>query len=70
MEIYNITVPIYAASREEAESAQSAMRTFVENFRNRNIAVTGRKVSEAMSRLQTNGFAAAQIENFLKIESK
>ena len=66
MEIYNITLPIYASSREEAESAQNALRSFVENYRNKNIAVTGSKIVHAMDSLEGNGFIGVQIENFFK----
>ncbi len=66
MEIYNITVPIYASSKEEAEAAQSALRSFVEHYRRKNIAVTGNKVAESMKMLFSNGFFSAQVENFLK----
>lgn len=66
MEVYNITVPIYALSKEEAESAQNALRSFVENYRNKNIAVTGYKITQAISSLENNGFIGVQIENFFK----
>lgn len=66
MEIYNITVPIYALSKEEAESAQNALHSFVENYRNKNIAVTGSKIVHALSSLENNGFISIQVENFFR----
>lgn len=66
MEIYNITVPIYASGKEEAESAQNALRSFVESYRCKNIAVTGSKIVHALSSLKSNGFIGIQVENFFK----
>lgn len=65
MNIYNITIPIYAATQEEADQAQRALRDFVSRYRDRGIAVTGNKVRDALASFSDNGFIRAQIDTFL-----
>lgn len=65
MNVYNITVPIYAESEQEAMEAQKALYNFVNRYRERNVAVTGNKVASALNRLESNPFIKSQIDNFL-----
>lgn len=65
MNVYDITVPIYAESKEEALNAQKALYAFIDNYRQRGIAVSGNKISQAMTMLESSSFAKFQIENFL-----
>lgn len=66
MNVYRITIPIYAANEQEAANAQEALFAFVNNYRERNIAVTGNKVVSALNKLESNAFVKSQIDNFLK----
>lgn len=65
MNVYNITIPIYAESEQEAASAQEALFAFVNNYRTRNIAVTGNKVVSALNKLESNAFVKSHVDNFL-----
>lgn len=65
MNVYQITVPIYADSQEEAASAQQALFAFVDGCRQRRVAVTGAKIVTALDKLAGNQFARTQIDNFL-----
>lgn len=65
MNVYTITVPIYAESEQEAMEAQQALFDFVNRYRERNVAVTGNKVASALKRLESNPFVKSQIDNFL-----
>lgn len=66
MNVYNITIPIYAENEHEAQMAQKTLFDFVNEYRARNIAVTGNKVASAMKNLEGNAFIKSQIDNFLK----
>lgn len=65
MNVYNITIPIYAESEQEALTAQKALFDFVNKYRARNVAVTGNKVASALQRLEGNAFIKSQIDKFL-----
>lgn len=65
MNVYNITIPIYAESKQEAQEAQDALFDFVKKYRDKNVAVTGNKVASALRKLQANPFIKSQIDNFL-----
>lgn len=65
MNVYNITVPIYAESEQEAQQAQQALFDFVNRYRERNVAVTGNKVASALRNLESNPFIKSQIDKFL-----
>ena len=65
MNVYNITVPIYAESEQEAMEAQQALFDFVNKYRERNVAVTGNKVASALKNLGSNPFIKSRIDNFL-----
>lgn len=65
MNVYTITVPIYAESEQEAMEAQQALYNFVNRYRERNVAVTGNKVAAALKNLESNPFIKSQIDKFL-----
>lgn len=65
MNVYNITVPIYAESEQEAMEAQQALYDFVNRYRERNVAVTGRNVTSALKNLEGNSFVKSMIDKFL-----
>ena len=65
MNVYTITVPIYAESEQEAMEAQQALYNFVNRYRERNVAVTGSKVAAALKNLESNPFIKSQIDKFL-----
>lgn len=65
MNVYNITVPIYAENEQEAMEAQQALYNFVNRYRERNVAVTGNKVAAALKNLESNPFVKSQIDKFL-----
>lgn len=65
MNVYNITVPIYAESEQEAMEAQQALFGFVSRYRERNVAVTGSKIAAALKNLESNPFIKSQVDKFL-----
>lgn len=65
MNVYTITVPIYAENEQEAQKAQQALFDFVNRYRERNVAVTGSKVASALKQLESNPFIKSQIDKFL-----
>lgn len=65
MNVYHITIPIYAETSQEAQQAQDALFGFVNGYRERNVAVTGSKVASALKKLESNPFVKAQIDNYL-----
>lgn len=66
MNVYNITIPIYADNENEAQQASKALFNFVNGHRMRNIAVTGAKITKALNKINGNAFVKTQIDNFLK----
>ena len=65
MNVYNITIPIYAESEQEAQEAQDALFGFVNKYREKNVAITGNKVASALKKLESNPFVKSQIDNYL-----
>ena len=65
MNVYQITIPVYAESKEEAEKAQDTLYGFVDRYRKRGIAVTGAKIYAALSMLNSNAFIKTHVDNFL-----
>lgn len=65
MNVFNITIPIYAETQNEAQEAQNALFNFVNGYRERNIAVTGNKIVSALRALGGNAFVKTQVDNFL-----
>lgn len=66
MKVFRITVPIYAESENEATMAQKALYDFVNAYREKNVAVTAKKISKAFNMLNSNAFIKTQIDNFLR----
>lgn len=66
MNVYPITIKIYAADEQEAQRAQQAMGQFVNDMGAMGIAVTGNKISEAMPRWNKNPLVKNQIINHFK----
>lgn len=66
MKVFRITVPIYAESENEATMAQKALYDFVNAYREKNVAVTAKKISKAFKMLDSNAFIKTQIDNFLR----
>ena len=66
MNVYNITIPIYADNENEAQQASKDLFDFVNGYRMRNIAVTGAKITKALNKINGNAFVKTQIDNFLK----
>lgn len=66
MKVFRITVPIYAESENEATMAQKALYDFVNAYREKNVAVTAKKISKAFNMLNSNAFVKTQIDNFLR----
>ena len=65
MNVYQITIPVYAESKEEAEKAQNTLYGFVDGYRKRGIAVTGAKIDAALNMLDGNPFIKTHVDNFL-----
>lgn len=65
MNVYNITIPIYAENENEAKEAQTALFNFVSRYREKNVAVTGFKVATALKKLESNAFIKSQIDKYL-----
>lgn len=65
MNVYQITIPVYADSKEEAEKAQNTLYSFVDRYRERGIAVTGAKIAAALNMLDGNPFIKTHVDNFL-----
>lgn len=66
MKGFPITLNIYAESAEEAELARKALISFITQHAQEGRAVTGRKITEAVSRWDKNPIVKNQIINFFK----
>lgn len=65
MNVYNITIPIYAENEQEAMEGQQALFDFVNRYRERNVAVTGSKIAAALKNLESSPFIKSQVDKFL-----
>ena len=65
-EIRPITFNIYASTDEEAEKGRKAIIQFINIMGQHGAKVSGRKLSEAVSRLGESPFITNQIINFFK----
>lgn len=61
-----ITFNIYADSNEEAERGRKAIIQFINIMGQHGAAVTGNKIAEAVTKLNTSPFIASQIIKFFK----
>lgn len=66
MEIRNISFNIYANSDEEAERGRKAIIQFINIMGQNGAAVSGNKIADAVSRLNSSPFIASQIIKFFK----
>lgn len=66
MEVFPITIKIYAESEQEADEARRALGGFVDQMGRRGIHVTGGKIAEGVSRWERNAFVRQQIINHFK----
>ena len=66
MNVFPITIKIYAADEQEAQRAQQAMGQFVNDMGAMGIAVTGNKIAEAIPRWNKNPLVKNQIINHFK----
>ena len=56
MEGYEIRFKVYAASQEEADQATAAIKAFIGENARRGIAVTARRITDAVTRWKDNVF--------------
>lgn len=66
MNVYPITVKIYAEDEQEAERAQQALGQFVNDMGTLGIPVTGNKIAEAMPRWNKNVLVKNQVIQFFQ----
>jgi hypothetical protein len=66
LQVFPITVKIYATDEQEAERAQKALGEFVNDMCAMGIAVTGDKLAEAIPRWNKNPLVKNQIINHFK----
>lgn len=66
MNVYPITVKIYADSEQEAQLAQKALGQFVDDMGAMGIPVTGNKIATAVPQWKQNGFVKSKIIEHFK----
>jgi hypothetical protein len=66
MNVYPITIKIYANDEQEAKRAQQALGQFVNDMGALGIPVTGDKIAEAVPRWNKNPIVKSQIINYFK----
>ena len=66
MNVYPITVNIFAANEQEAQKAQKALGQFVNDMCQLGIHVTGNKIATAVPRWNQNSFVKAKIIEHFK----
>jgi hypothetical protein len=66
MNVYSITVKIYADNEQEAQMAQQALGQFVNDMGSIGIHVTGNKIATAVPRWNKNPFVKAKIIEHFK----
>lgn len=66
LQVFPITVKIYATDEEEAQRAQQAMGQFVNDMGAMGIAVTGNKIADAIPRWNKNPLIRSQIIDHFK----
>ena len=65
MNVYPITVKIYADSEQEAQLAQKALGQFVDDMGAMGIPVTGNKIATAVPQWKQNGSSNQKSLNIL-----
>lgn len=66
LQVFPITVKIYAGDEQEAQRAQTALGEFVNAMGAMGIAVTGDKLADAIPRWDKNPLVKNQIINHFK----
>lgn len=66
LKAYNINLQIYAKSEEEAERGRKAIIHFINVMRDRQVAVTGEKIVDAIGKLSSSPFVFNEIVKFFK----
>lgn len=66
MQVYPITINIYAENEQEAEAARHALGGFVDALGKQGIPVTGNKIAEGVSHWDKNPFIKSQIIKHFK----
>lgn len=68
MRLYNVTIPVYADSEQDAQQAANALAAFVSEVKQQGRAVTAKGVADAASKWQRNAFVKNEIlKQFPKI---
>lgn len=62
MQGFEVRFKVYAETQEEADTASAAIRGFIAEKAAKGIAVTGRKIAEAVSKWKDNVF----VTNYFK----
>ena len=66
MQVFPITIKIYAENEQEAEAARHALGGFVDALGKQGIPVTGNKIAEGIARWDKNPFVKSQIIKHFK----
>lgn len=66
MNVYPITIKIYAANEQEAQQAQHALGQFVNDMGVLGVHVTGGKIADGVSHWDKNPFVKSKIINHFK----
>ena len=66
LQVFPITVKIYAADEQEAQRAQAALGQFVNDMCALGIAVTGGKIADAVPKWNKNSLIKSQIINHFR----
>ena len=66
MNVYPITIKIYADSEQEAQMAQQALGQFVNDMGAMGIPVTGNKIAAAVPKWKQNSFVKSKIIEHFK----
>ena len=67
MNVYPITIKIYADDEQEAQRAQRALGKFVNDMGALGIPVTGRKIADGVPRWNANSFVKSRIIDHFKV---
>jgi len=66
MNVYPISIKIYADDEQEAQLAQKALGQFVNDMGAMGIPVTGRKIADAIPRWNKNAYVKSRIIEHFK----
>lgn len=66
MQVFPITIKIYAENEQEAEQARHALGGFVDQIGRHGLMVTGNKITAAVTRWEQNPFVKSQILKHFK----